>query len=203
MDVRGYAWHYLRRARVWLSSAISTPVMQIICLVKDVRLGNRVTFTGITRFMRYPQSTIQIGNDCRFNSSKNSVRIGLFKPCAIVTLRKNARIEIGNNVGCTGVTLAAANHISVADNVLLGYNVFIMDTDWHNTNPDERESFDITSKPVVIEKGVFIGYNSVVLKGVTIGENTVIAANSLVINNIPANSIAMGNPCKVVLKRSW
>ena len=203
MDIRGYSWQYLRRMNVWISSVISTLLMKLVCILKGVSLGRNPTFTGLTRIRRYPDSTICIGETCRFNSSRNSVRIGLFKPCALVTLRKNARIELGEHVGCTSVTLAAANSIVIGNNVLLGANVFIMDTDWHNTNPDERQSFDIISKPVIIENGVFIGYNSVVLKGVTIGENSVIAANSLVMSNIPPNSIAMGNPCKVILKRNW
>jgi len=177
--------------------------MKVICVARKIDLGKNVVFTGITRMRRFPDSIILIGNNCRFNSSRNSVRIGLYRPCSIVTVRKNARIEIGDNVGCSGVTLAAAKKIVIGNNVLIGANVFIMDTDWHNTNPDERQSYDIISKPVSIGNGVFIGYNSVVLKGVTIGENSVISANSLVISDIPANSIAMGNPCKVILKRNW
>jgi acetyltransferase-like isoleucine patch superfamily enzyme len=51
---------------------------------------------------------------------------------------------------------------------------------------------------VIIEDNDFIGVNAIVLKGVTIGCNSVIGANSVVTANIPTNSIAAGNPAKIV-----
>ena len=52
--------------------------------------------------------------------------------------------------------------------------------------------------PVKIGNGVWIGSNVVVLPGVTIGDNTVIGAGSVVTKDIPANVVAVGNPCKVL-----
>jgi carbonic anhydrase/acetyltransferase-like protein (isoleucine patch superfamily) len=54
------------------------------------------------------------------------------------------------------------------------------------------------SENVIIQDNVFIGLNSTILKGVTIGSNTVIGAGSIVTHSIPANSVAAGNPCKVI-----
>jgi carbonic anhydrase/acetyltransferase-like protein (isoleucine patch superfamily) len=54
------------------------------------------------------------------------------------------------------------------------------------------------SENVTIQDNVFIGLNSTILKGVTIGSNTVIGAGSIVTHSIPANSVAAGNPCKVI-----
>jgi len=67
----------------------------------------------------------------------------------------------------------------------------------------ERDMEIHTARPIVIHDHVFLGLNCIVLKGVTIGENSVIGANSVVMTNIPPNSFAMGNPCKVILKRNW
>lgn len=53
---------------------------------------------------------------------------------------------------------------------------------------------------VVIKDNVFIGVNTVILKGVTIGENSIISAGSVVAKDIPANSVAVGNPAKVIHK---
>lgn len=53
-------------------------------------------------------------------------------------------------------------------------------------------------KKIVIENNVWLGSNVVVLPGVTIGENPVIGAGAVVTKNIPANSLAMGIPCRVV-----
>jgi acetyltransferase-like isoleucine patch superfamily enzyme len=86
---------------------------------------------------------------------------------------------------------------------MIGAYSTIVDTDFHNINPSDRRSEKIAAKPVVIEDNVFLGLNCCVLKGVTIGKNSVIGANSVVINNIPPNSIAIGNPCKVIIQRNW
>ena len=53
---------------------------------------------------------------------------------------------------------------------------------------------------VVIKDNVFFGVNTVILKGVTIGENSIIGAGSVVAKDIPANSVAVGNPAKVIHK---
>ncbi|HBO38687.1 MAG TPA: hypothetical protein DD638_08465, partial [Pasteurellaceae bacterium] len=52
--------------------------------------------------------------------------------------------------------------------------------------------------PVEIGNNVWIGGNVVILGGVTIGDNVVVGAGSVVTKNIPANSLAVGNPCKVL-----
>ncbi|WP_404441898.1 hypothetical protein LG307_11355 [Sutcliffiella horikoshii] len=54
------------------------------------------------------------------------------------------------------------------------------------------------TKSVTIGDNVWIGGNAVILPGVTIGDNAVIGAGSVVTKSIPENSLAVGNPCKVV-----
>ena len=54
------------------------------------------------------------------------------------------------------------------------------------------------SLPIRIGNGVWVGANSVILPGVTIGDNAVIGAGSIVTKDIPANVVAVGNPCKVM-----
>jgi len=56
------------------------------------------------------------------------------------------------------------------------------------------------SKPIIIEDGVWIGANSVILGGITIGTKSIIAAGSVVVDNIPPNVIAAGIPCKPIKK---
>lgn len=57
---------------------------------------------------------------------------------------------------------------------------------------------DTIAHAVTIEDGVWIGGGSVILPGVTIGKNSVIGAGSVIVKDIPANSIAVGNPCRVI-----
>jgi acetyltransferase-like isoleucine patch superfamily enzyme len=56
--------------------------------------------------------------------------------------------------------------------------------------------------PIEIGNNVWIGANCVILPGVKIGSNVVIGAGSVVTKNIPDNSIAVGNPCKVIKKKA-
>lgn len=56
----------------------------------------------------------------------------------------------------------------------------------------------VSAKPVIIEDHVMIGANAVILEGVHVGENAVVAAGSIVLKDVPANSVVAGNPARVV-----
>ena len=87
---------------------------------------------------------------------------------------------------------------------MIGAHSMIIDNDFHHADPNKRhETVDIPARPILIEDNVFIGTNCMILKGITIGENSVIGANSVVINSLPKNSIAIGNPCKIVIIKKW
>ena len=68
----------------------------------------------------------------------------------------------------------------------------------HSIDHEQRAKGISTSKPVTIEKDVWICANSVICGGVTIGEGSVIGAGSVVTKSIPANVVAVGNPCRVL-----
>lgn len=87
--------------------------------------------------------------------------------------------------------------ITIGNNVMLGPGVHIY-TATHPTNPQERLTFLESSKPVTIGNNVWIGGGAIVCPGVTIGDNCTIGAGSVVTKDIPANSIAVGNPCKII-----
>lgn len=62
---------------------------------------------------------------------------------------------------------------------------------------DKVPDLEITA-PIIIEDNVFIGFRTLVLPGVTIGKGSIIGAGSVVNKSIPPNSVAVGNPCKVI-----
>lgn len=87
--------------------------------------------------------------------------------------------------------------VYIGNQVMIGPNVTICTTG-HPVYPLYREMGAHYSLPIHIGNKVWIGANSVVLPGVTIGDNSVIGAGSIVTRDIPANVVAVGNPCRVL-----
>ena len=87
--------------------------------------------------------------------------------------------------------------VTIGDDCFMGPNVSIY-TACHPTDPVERNSRQEWALPVSIGNNVWIGGTVTILPGVTIGDNVTIGAGSVVTKDIPANSIAVGNPAKVI-----
>ena len=87
--------------------------------------------------------------------------------------------------------------VTIGDDCFIGPNVSIY-TACHSTDPVERNSRQEWAKPVGIGHNVWIGGSVTILPGVTIGDNVTIGAGSVVTKDIPSNSVAVGNPCKVI-----
>ena len=96
------------------------------------------------------------------------------------------------------LTLVDDTHIYVGDYTMFGPNVVVA-TAGHPILPELREKTPYQYNfPVRIGKNCWIGAGAVIVPGVTIGDNTVIGAGSVVTKDIPANVVAVGNPCKVL-----
>ena len=87
--------------------------------------------------------------------------------------------------------------VTIGDDCFIGPNVSIY-TACHSTDPVERNTRQEWAKPVTIGNNVWIGGSVTILPGVSIGDNVTIGAGSVVTRNIPSNTLAVGNPCKVV-----
>lgn len=90
-------------------------------------------------------------------------------------------------------------YVTIGDDVFIGPNVNLY-TACHSTDPVERNTRREWAEPITIGNNVWIGGSVTVLPGVTIGDNCTIGAGSVVTKDIPANSIAVGNPCRVIKK---
>ena len=111
------------------------------------------------------------------------------------------RIEIGDGVSITGdCVLSSAARITLGRKVLIARNVYIA---------DHRHAFDDPAiaildqgleqiEPIEIGDGAWLGQNVVVGPGVTIGRGAVVGANSVVLRDVPARSVAVGAPARVV-----
>lgn len=107
-------------------------------------------------------------------------------------------IEIGenfySNYNCTILDCAK---VTIGNNVMFAPNVSLF-TAGHPIHSEPRNEGIEYAFPITIGDNVWIGGNVVVNPGVSIGENCVIGSGSVVTKDIPANSIAVGNPCRVI-----
>ena len=106
--------------------------------------------------------------------------------------------HFGKNVYANfNLTCVDDTHVYVGDCTMFGPNVTLA-TAGHPILPALREKGYQYNLPIHIGKNCWLGANVVVLPGVTIGDNSVIGAGSVVTKDIPANVVAVGNPCKVL-----
>ena len=96
-----------------------------------------------------------------------------------------------------GLTLVDDTHIYVGDYTLFGPHVTVA-TAGHPILPELRQQGLQYNAPIRIGKNCWIGAGALLMPGVTIGDNTVIGAGSVVTRDIPANVVAVGNPCRVL-----
>src|SRR5262249_24713966 len=114
-----------------------------------------------------------------------------------VFAQPGGRIELGDfSIVLPGARISSATKIRVGKNCMFATNCYVTDADWHDL-------YDRTAAPgacaeVVLEDNVWIGDSAIVCKGVTIGENSIIGAGAGVASDIPKNSVAVGNPARVV-----
>jgi acetyltransferase-like isoleucine patch superfamily enzyme len=124
-------------------------------------------------------------------ASDNRVRLS-----AWIDKQRSGRIRIGDyGLLCPGVRISSASQISIGDNCMIASDAYITDSDWHDVY--NRIAFGKT-EPIEIANNVWIGDSAIVCKGVSIGENSIVGAGSVVVNAIPSNCIAAGNPARVV-----
>ena len=111
---------------------------------------------------------------------------------------KNITIEddVYINFGCVILDCA---EVTIGSHTLLGPNIGLYPVN-HAIDAEERINGGCCGKPIHIGKNVWLGGDVKVLAGVSNGDNTIIGTGSIVTKDIPANVIAVGNPCKVLRK---
>ncbi len=142
--------------------------------------------------------TISIGREVRFGWPTSPqfhtgyIHLEASGPQAVIELGDGA--EINNNA----YIKSEGAGICIAERALLGSNVQILDSDFHDLHPDRRRGGRPAMAPVHLGENVFVGDGARILKGVTIGADSVVGAGSVVTRSIPAGVIAAGNPARVV-----
>lgn len=107
-------------------------------------------------------------------------------------------IEVGENFYANvNLVILDGAKVRIGDNAFIAPNVGIY-TAGHPLDADRRNKGLEYAYPVTIGNNVWIGAGVIILPGVTIGDNAVIGAGSVVTKDIPANTLAVGNPCRVI-----
>ena len=107
-------------------------------------------------------------------------------------------VHFGKNIYANfNLTLVDDTHIYIGDYTMIGPNVVIA-TAGHPLLPELREKGYQYNAPVHIGRNCWLGAGVIVVPGITIGDNAVIGAGSVVTKDIPANVLAVGNPCRVL-----
>ena len=168
--------------------------------IRGIQFTSPIALVGQPICSRYPGSAISLGSGVALDSAIRSNRLGGFSPCVLRTVTPTARIHLGDRVGLSNSVIVAGNTIEIGQDTILGSGVMILDNDFHvmGTGFSWVSECSTNSKPIKIGRGCFIGSRSMILKGVTLGDRAVIGAGAVVTKDVPAYSVAAGNPARIV-----
>jgi acetyltransferase-like isoleucine patch superfamily enzyme len=168
--------------------------------IRGLQISSPIRLFGHPICSRYPGSSISLGSHVTLDSSVRANPLGGSSPCVLRTMTSTARLSLGDRVGLSSSTIVSGNSIEIGEDTILGAGAMVLDNDFHTTGPGFSwlTEYSKNSKPVKIGRGCFIGARSIILKGVTLGDRVVIGAGAVVTKDVPAYSMAAGNPARIV-----
>lgn len=200
MPMFNFLFRILRRTKREIFKLYTNNFGKILFSVNGIKYKKKVAINGIPFLEISRTGACIIGDNCTFNSTIFFNPIGRNQKCQIV-IGDRAKLLIGNNVGMSSTAIICHNSITIGNNVKIGGNTVIYDSDFHSLDFVKRKnpSTDVPiAKPVTIEDDVFIGAHCTILKGVSIGARAIVAAGSVVTRNIPSDEVWGGNPASKI-----
>lgn len=147
---------------------------------------------------------MHIKKDCHVELGEKTQVVGCF-----TFDKEDASIKVGSRTFVNG-TVIVASSVSIGDDVLISWNVTIVDHNSHSVCFSQRSQDavdwlagkkdwkNVKTAPVNIQNKVWIGFNSIILKGVTVGEGAIVGAGSVVTKDVPPWTIVAGNPARII-----
>ena len=176
---------------------------KVIFIHKGINMPSSLVIRGNIAVSGVKHPCIFFGENIHINSSFYYNPAGGVRTGTLLGIYEGAILSIGNNTGISNSTIICRKSITIGDNVKIGVNTVIYDTDMHSVDYENRIAIpdqSIKTSPVVIEDGAWIGGHCIILKGVHIGKRSVIAAGSVVTHDVPDDELWGGNPCRFIRK---
>ena len=150
-----------------------------LCISPDVKLGANVKLSKFINLYG-----CEIGDNTKLG--------------AFVEVQKNARI--GKNCKISSHTFIFEG-VTIEDDVFVGHGVTFINDSYPRATTSEgglQTEADWNVETTVIKKGASIGSGATILSKITVGERAIVGAGSVVTKSVPANTVAAGNPARVL-----
>jgi acetyltransferase-like isoleucine patch superfamily enzyme len=170
--------------------AEGVPVLKIDGNARNIEIGDDVKFTGTVELRNRENGKIKIGKGCKID---NGVRL---------VAAQNAAITLGEGTNIAPYTqLNCGADLTIGRKCLIAAFSIIQSSDHGMKKGVFIKDQPFTYGPIAIGDGVWLGSHVSVLQGVSIGAGAVIGSKAVVTSDIPADSIAVGVPAKVIKER--
>lgn len=158
----------------------------VICFLGG-NVGAETVFYNGTKVYMTSKSRLVIGGRCTLQQG------------TVLSVAENAQIKIGEHVYFGEYAVVSAREsIEIGDHSIVATHAFIVDFDHDYEAEADSVYYSFKTRKTKIGSHVWIGAGCQILKGVTIGDCSVIGAGSVVTKDIPAYSVAVGNPARVL-----
>jgi acetyltransferase-like isoleucine patch superfamily enzyme len=185
-------------ARARVSTALWSLVARVRLRAHGASIGRGLRVRGPLRLHCHRTARIRLGDHCRIQSGFAGNPVGGNGRMSF-WVGPGATLTLGDRVGLSNSTIVCLQSVTLEDDVFLGGDSKIYDTDFHSLDPAERlrpGNPGSRTAPVAIHRRAFVGGHSILLKGATVGEAAVVGAGSVVRGAVPALQIWAGNPAR-------
>ena len=138
---------------------------------------------------------VKIRGNGDFSFGEGITLLGSIVPIELISY-SGGHVSIGDHTFINyGASISSHTQVRIGRHCLLGHYLTILDNDYHDLMDHSRLPL---SAPVIIDDHVWIGTKVIILPGVRIGRHAAIGAGSVVTQDVPAYTLAVGNPARVV-----